>query len=414
MSEYMLNIAKRAKEATKYAVGLSTKQKNAILRRIADTLIENQSYLEKENKKDIEYAKSENLSDALIDRLLLNEKRIKGMAEALYVISELDDPVGEISEMRIVESGIKVGKMRVPIGVIAVIYESRPNVTSDIAGLTIKSSNVVILRGGKESINSNKAIYNIIVSSLEKEGASKDIVVFVDKPERKYVDELLTLSNYIDLVIPRGGEALIKKVVETSKIPVIKHYKGVCYTFVDKDANPEKAIKIVLNAKLQRPGVCNATEGLLIHKDFPKIRELIEELHRHNVEIRGCKKSVEIFDFIKPAKEEDYSTEFLAPIISLKIVNNVDEAINHIRKYSSQHTDAIISENYSNIMKFFQEVDSSCVIANASTRLHDGGVFGLGAELGISTDKLHARGTMGLKELTTQKYIVFGNGEIRE
>lgn len=408
-------IAKQAKEAWPELANTSSELKNRALLSMADVLEKNISYLERENKKDIIKAEKKGLPKALIDRLRLTPKRIKEMSACLKEIAELPDPVGEIMKIWRRPNGLKIGKMRVPIGVIAIIYESRPNVTSDCVGLCVKSGNAIILRGGSEAYNSNQAIYNLLISSLNNL-IPKQAIQFIPTTERKAVDYLLKLDKYIDLLIPRGGESLIKYVTRKARMPVIKHYKGVCHVYVDKDADLEMAMRICFNAKVQRPSVCNAMETLLVDEKIAEkfLPLMLEKFREAGVEIRGCKKTKKIIPWVKNATQKDWYAEYLDLILAVKVVPGVDAAIEHIRKYGSNHSDAIVTENYDTAWKFVEQVDSSAVYVNASTRFTDGYQFGLGAEMGISTDKIHARGPMALEELTTYKYIVFGNGQIRE
>ena len=353
----------------------------------------------------------------MVERLTLDEKIIKEMADSLIEIASLPDPVGEVIKAWRRPNGLWIHKVRVPIGVIAIIYESRPNVTSDCVGLCFKSGNSVILRGGSESLNSNLAIYQVLKSVLKNNRVPEDLVNMIETPDRKAVDELLKLNQYIDLVMPRGGEDLIKKIVKSSRIPVIKHYKGVCHVYVDEWAELNMATDICLNAKLQRPGVCNAMESLLVHKDsaIRFLPGMLKKFDGAQVEIRGCQltrkicKSLEI----KRATEKDYATEYLGKALSVKVVDSLEQAIDRINTYGTHHSDTIVTDNYDNALKFLRFVDSACVYVNASTRFTDGNQFGLGAEIGISTDKLHARGPMGLEELCSYKYMVFGNGQVR-
>lgn len=411
---YILNIAENAKKVSLEVASKGTKEKNNVLKRISEELIKNKDIIIKENKKDIEYARSIGKNDAFIDRLVLNDKRIEAMAKGVNDIINLTDPVGTGNFIVKRPNGLKIQKIRVPIGVVAMIYESRPNVTVDVSALTIKSGNTVILRGGKESVNSNVILAKIIRESLEKENFPVDAVQLIDRTEHEVVDELLKLDKYIDVVIPRGGENLIRSVVEKSRIPVIKHDKGVCHIFIDESADREKAENITINAKTQRPSVCNAVEKVLIHKNYPYQKELIKKLIENKVEVRVDKELKKIFPELKSATEEDWWTEYLDLIITAKVVNNIEEAIDHINYYGSHHSDAIITENYYNAQLFLDGVDSAAVYVNASTRFTDGGEFGLGAEVGISTQKLHVRGPMGLEGLTTEKWIILGNGQIRE
>lgn len=412
--EYIENICRNAKNASRIISNLSTDKRNKILTNIAKMIRERKDFIIKENKKDLEHAKEAGLTSAFCDRLMLNNDRLEGMAVSVEEISMLDDPVGKIEKITVRPSGIRVGQMRVPVGVVAVIYESRPNVTTDIAALSLKSGNAAILRGGRESINSNIAIYSVIKEALSATGVSQDAVVLITKTEHELVQILLKMDQYIEIVIPRGGERLIQMVTQESTIPVIKHDKGVCHTFIDSSASSEMAIDIAVNAKVQRPGVCNAMETLLIHKDFPQKESLLTSLIEKGVEIRGCGRTVEIIpNKITPAAEEDWDMEYLDLILSVKIVDTINDAIDHIAAFGSGHSEAIVSANYENCERFLKEVDSSAVFANASTRFHDGGEFGLGAEVGISTQKLHARGAMGIEGLTCLKYIIYGNGQVR-
>jgi len=409
-------IAKRAKESSRILAKASIEAKNKALLCMAKELTKQSASIIKENKKDLKAAKRLKLSSAMIDRLTLNKERIKDMAESIKQVAKLEDPCGAIDKMLKRPNGLVIGKMRVPIGVIGIIYESRPNVTADCASLCLKSSNAVILKGGSESINSNIAIYKILRSALKKASLPEDIIGMVQSTDRKSVNYLLNLDEYIDLIIPRGGEGLIRMVAKESSIPVIKHYKGVCHTYVDRYADLKKALKICINAKVQRPGVCNAMETLLVDTKIAKefLPAVIKKLKDHGVEIRGCAKTKALVKDIKLAKEADWYEEFLDLVLAVKVVKDIDDAISHITKYGSSHSDAILTEDFTKALKFLKEVDSSCVYSNASTRFTDGFQFGFGAEIGISTDKLHARGPMALEELTSYKYIVFGEGQIRK
>ena len=411
----MLEIAKRAKSVRPTLAKLSTETKNSVLKEVAKRLREKKEELKEINSQDVAHALSLGHTKAFIDRLTLTDRIIEGMAKGLEEVALLPDPVGEIVKMWKRPNGLLVGRMRIPFGVILLIYESRPNVTIDSAGLCFKSGNAVILRGGKESLRSNLALAEVFRSVLRDFGLPEDAVQVVPTPERQAMEYLLELEDYIDLVIPRGGEGLIRFVVEKSRIPVIKHYKGVCHVYVDDEADLEKAIKICVNAKCQRPGVCNAMETLLVHeKVAPEfLPRLAMEYEAYGVELRGCPKTLSILPNAKPATEEDWYAEYLDLILAVRVVSSLDEAIEHISKYGSNHTEAIVTENYTKAMKFIQEVDASLVLVNASTRFNDGGELGLGAEIGISTTKLHAYGPMGLEELTTTKFIAFGNGQIR-
>jgi glutamate-5-semialdehyde dehydrogenase len=424
-----INRIKNVKQTLYKFANLSEEILNEILKNIKEKLIVNKGELFDINKKDIILAEKKNLSKALIDRLTITQKRFDEMLAGIDTVLSLSSPINKIVsqwEREIKGNRFTIKKVRVPLGVIFMIYESRPNVTIDATVLCIKSGNCVILRGGSETINTNKFLVKIIKLAIDDVWQkfnldfSKDVVLFIDEPSYDLLYKILQLDKYIDLVIPRGSEKMVDVIKAKSKIPVLSHGSGVCHTYVDKDADIDIAIKVCLNAKVQRPSVCNAMETLLVHKDvaekfLPKMAKVYLE---HNVELRGCKKTVELLKKngikIKQAKEIDWYTEYLDYILSIKIVNNIDEAIQHINHYGSHHSDAIITKDKSAQIKFEQEVDSSAVFINSSTRLHDGGVFGFGTEIGISTSKLHARGTMGLNELTTTKYIVEGNGAIRE
>jgi glutamate-5-semialdehyde dehydrogenase len=412
--QYIDALCRGAKAASRVVANYTTVQKNNILRKIAADLKKKADYIIEENKKDLKSAEKDGVSKALYDRLLLNKERVEGMAASIEEIAMLEDPVGRIEKMNIRPSGIRVGQMRVPIGVVAVIYEARPNVTTDIAALCIKSGNAAILRGGKEAINSNTALHAVVRGALVESGCPESVVSFVDKTDRELVPVLLKMNQYIDIVIPRGGEDLIKAVTAESSIPVIKHDKGVCHIFIDESAEEEMANRIAVNAKVQRPGVCNAMETLLIHGKYRFKESLLQSLLDHNVEIRGCERTAAIFpDRIKRAGERDWGYEFLDLVLSVRIVDSLDAAMEHIARYGSGHSDAIVTSDYRNAERFLREVDSAAVFVNASTRFHDGGEFGLGAEVGISTQKLHARGAMGVEGLTTLKYVVYGKGEVR-
>ncbi len=408
-------IARRAKKASYQIAGASTKDKNKALLKMARALDKNSSFIVKENKKDIKAAEKKKLKAAFIDRLKLSPERIKEMAVCLKDVSLLADPVGAVIKMWKRPNGLKIRKVRVPLGVIAIIYESRPNVTSDSAGLCLKSGNSVVLRGGSEAFYSNRVISSILSKSI-KGVLPEDTIQIVPTKDRTALDYLLKADKYIDLLIPRGGESLIKYAVKNARMPVIKHYKGVCHIYVDRYARFDMAVKIICNAKVQRPGVCNAVETLLV--DEKKAKEflplILGKLKALGVEIKGCKKTKKIAPWVKAAKESDWYEEYLDLILSVKVVSSLDEAVEHIRKYGSSHSDAIVTENDKNASKFLQEVDSACVYVNASTRFTDGYQFGMGAEMGISTDKFHARGPMALEELTSYKYIILGNGQIRE
>jgi glutamate-5-semialdehyde dehydrogenase len=408
-------IAQRAKEASRFLSVAPAQLKNKVLIRMADDLIENAQTIIRANEKDLDAARKRKLALSFLDRLRLNETGIKQMSQSLRAIASLEDPVGRIIRSIKRPNGLLIKKVGVAIGVVVIIYESRPNVTSDSIGLCLKSGNTVILRGGKEAFNSNLAIFKQLRKSLLKYKLPKGAVNLIQVPDRKAVDVLLGLKGTVDLVIPRGGESLIRLVEAKSKIPVIRHYKGICHVYVDKEANLSLARKVIINAKVQRPGVCNAVESLLVHAAVAKrfLPAMISSLKAKGVEIRGCRQTRRIVKGIKKAEEKDWSTEYLALILSVKVVSNLEKAIEHINRYGSGHSDAVITENRAKQDKFLQRVDSACVYVNASTRFTDGYEFGLGAEMGISTDKLHARGPMGLEELTTYKYEIFGQGQIR-
>jgi len=410
----MLEFLKKAKEASAIVSQLSGAEKTKILNEMADEIEKYSSEIEKENKKDLEYAKNNNLSSALIDRLLLNPKRISAMATSLREIASLREPVGRVLDGWINDIGLKIEKVSVPIGVIGVIYESRPNVTSDTAGLCFKSGNVAILKGGKEAEHSNKIIALILQTVLEKYNLPREIISLLPDSSREGVAKLIKQDKYVDLIIPRGGEGLIRFINSNSTVPVVKHDKGLCHTYIDKDADLEKAVKIAVNAKTQRVGVCNAMETLLV--DYAIADEVLpllkKEFDKAETQLKGCGITNSIIE-VEEATEEDYNTEYLANILNIKIVNGVFEAINHISRFGSGHSEAIVTENYTTAEKFLNEVDASAVYVNASTRFTDGAVFGFGAEVGISTNKLHARGPMGIEDLTTYKYKIYGNGQIK-
>ena len=410
-------IAKAAKEVSYKLIDISTEIKDRTLKKAAELIKEKQDLIEKENQKDLIAGEEKGLSKAMLDRLLLNEKRINGMIQVLHDVASLNDPVGEVIKMWKRPNGLRIGKMRVPLGVVGIIYESRPNVTVEAASLCIKSSNAVILKGGSEAINSNRVLVNILKEAAASEGFPEEAIQFIDTTDRSAVKEMLQLDEYIDVIIPRGGEGLIRFVAENARMPVIKHYKGVCHVFVDEFADLEKAWNICFNAKVQRPGVCNAMETMLVHSAIADafLPAMIDMFKKVKVELRGCERTRSYDpDYIKPATEDDWYAEYLDLILAVKVVDSLDEAIDHINTYGSHHSDAIVTENYTNGMKFLNRVDSAAVYINASTRFTDGNVFGLGAEMGISTDKVHVRGPMGLEDLTIPKYIIFGDGQIRE
>lgn len=413
---YVFNKALEAKEGAKSLAKASSKQKNLALLKMAEALKKNAQWLISENKKDIKIAEEKGFSKALIDRLTLNEKRISEMSQGLIEVAALPDPVGEITKMWQRPNGMTVGRMRVPIGVIGIIYESRPNVTVDATGLCLKAGNAVILRGGSEAVHSNKAIVTVLRGVAKKQGLHEGAVTFLDIPDREAIMEMLKLEGIVDLIIPRGGEGLIRAVTENSRIPVLKHYKGICHVFVDRDADVRMAEEICFNAKVQRPGTCNAMETMLVDKKIAKafLPIMIKRFKDAGVKIKGCPATRKIDASLEKVKEEDFYNEYLDLIVNIRIVEDIDNAMAHIAKYSSSHSDAIVTNDYEKAMRFLREVDSSAVFVNASTRLNDGYQFGLGAEIGISTDKIHARGPMGLEELTCTKFIVLGNGQLRE
>jgi glutamate-5-semialdehyde dehydrogenase len=416
IKNYMLNIGQKAKKASFKMASATTIQKNKFLNNLGNRILLEEAKIIAANMKDLTQASKDQKDEAFIDRLTLNKKNIIAMADGLFQIEKLDDPIGQISNQRTMQSGIKVSQMRVSLGVIGMIYESRPNVTIDSAGLSIKSGNAIILRGGSEAINSNTYLGELITQSLKETGFHSSSVQIIKMTDREAVTELITMSNFVDVIIPRGGKSLIKKITEDAKINVIKHLDGNCHIYVDEFADIDVAINIVDNSKTQRFGTCNTLESLVISakiaKDFlPKIEKIFNGKH---VEMRGCPETKKIIPNAKDAKEEDFYEEYEGPIISIKIVNSIDEAIQHINKYSSQHTESIITKNQENGNKFIREIDSSSVMINASTRFADGFEYGLGAEIGISTDKFHARGPVGLEGLTSLKYIVLGTGQIRK
>ena len=412
----MLKIGEQAKKSSFLTASATSVQKNNFLNNLGQRILKNTSKIIDINKKDLDKAAEDNFDDAFIDRLTLNKKNITAMADGLFQIEKLKDPIGQMSNERIMPSGIKVSQMRVSLGVIGMIYESRPNVTIDAAGLAIKSGNAIILRGGSESINSNTYLGELITQSLTETGLSSSSVQIIETTDREAVSELITMNEYIDVIIPRGGKSLIKKITDNAKIPVIKHLDGNCHIYVDEFADINEAIKIVDNSKTQRLGTCNTLESLVISskiaKNFlPSIKKIFDI---KGIEMRGCENTKKIVPNIKNAKEEDFYQEYLGPIISCIITNSIEEAIQHINKYSSKHTESIITKNIENSNKFIREIDSSSVMVNASTRFADGFEYGLGAEIGISTDKFHARGPVGLEGLTSLKYIVTGTGQIRQ
>ncbi len=422
IENYVSQVVKDAKTASRTVASAGTIAKNTALNNIAEGIIAATATLQLENEKDVLAAQQAGLSEAIIDRLRLTDSRIKDMAEGVRQIIGLPDPVGQIISGHTRPNGLQIQKIRVPIGVIVIIYESRPNVTADAAALCLKAGNAVILRGGKESIHSNVAIYRILASALEKAGLDKRCIQIIEVIDREAVDYLLKADKYVDVVIPRGGESLIRAVVEKSTIPVSKHYKGVCHTYVDEFANLKLAEDVCLNAKVQRPATCNAMETMLVHEKVAPVflTSMAKRLNEAKVEIMGCDRTCAILSRGESrfcptqATDEDFYNEYLDLILNVKVVNSLDDAMLHISHYGSNHSDAIITENVNHALKFTREVDSAAVYVNASTRFTDGFEFGMGAEIGISTDKLHARGPMGLEELTSYKFVVFGNGQVRK
>ena len=416
MESYIQTLGIRAKDASRLCAKLGTQAKNRGLLAVAGELRSQSAYLLEENEKDLKAAKEKGVKQSLIDRLRLTEQRISDMAEGLTQVAALEDPIGEVLSMKNRPNGLRVGKKRVPLGVVGIIYESRPNVTADAFGLCFKTGNAVILRGGSDAIHSNLAVTKVIKGGLEKENLPQDAILLVEDTSRATVGEMMKLHQYIDVLIPRGGAGLIANVVENSTVPVIETGTGNCHIFVDATADIGRAAEIIENAKTQRLGVCNACESLVIHEAAAeKALPLIEErLNAHQVEIRGDERAREILPGIVPATEEDWGTEYLDAVISVKIVDSLEEAIAHINRYNTGHSESILTKDYDNALKFQDEVDAAAVYVNASTRFTDGFEFGFGAEIGISTQKLHARGPMGLEALTSTKYIIFGNGQIRK
>ena len=411
----LISMGQKAKEASYELVVASPGQKNEALTFMAEELIKAKEEIIKANEIDRQNAIKKGITDALLDRLSLDDSRIEAMAQGLLDIVKLQDPVGEVTNMWQMPNGLEIGQKRVPIGVLGIIYESRPNVTSDAAGLCLKSGNAVILRGASDAINSNKAVAKALVEGIKRSGLPQDCVQLLEDTSRETATEMMRLNDYIDVLIPRGGAGLIKSVVQNATVPVIETGTGNCHIFVDETADLEMAKAIVLNAKVQRPGVCNAAEKLLVHEAVANefLPTIVKALRENDVEVRGCEKAQSIVNDIKVIEEPEWHQEYLDLIIAVKVVKDVDEAIKHINKYNTGHSESIVTESYKNSQKFLQRVDAAAVYVNASTRFTDGGEFGFGGEIGISTQKLHARGPMGLKELTTSKYIIFGDGQIR-
>ena len=416
IKSYMLEVGRRARAASREVARADTTAKNRALVAAAKAVRRDAKRLLAASAEDVKTARAAGKDAAFIDRLTLTEKSIESMAQGLEQVAKLPDPVGEVSELKEQPSGIKVGRMRVPLGVIGIVYESRPNVTADAAALCLKAGNACILRGGSEAVRSNMAIAACVHEGLRAAGLPEDAVQVVETADRAAVGQLLSMNEYVDIIVPRGGKNLIERVMRESRIPMIKHLDGVCHVYIDDRADVEKAIRIADNAKTQRYGVCNAMETLLVNESIaPKVLPRLAKIYADKgVELRGDEKSRALVSAMKPATEEDWYAEYLAPILAVRVVHDLDEAIAHIGKYGSQHTDAIVTEDEARAKRFLREVDSSSVLVNASTRFADGFEYGLGAEVGISTDKLHARGPVGLEGLTSQKYVVFGSGQIRQ
>lgn len=415
VKQYMQQVGQRARAAARAMARADTHAKNTALQAMADALIAGEAELIAANQKDLHAGKAQGLDAAMLDRLALDGARIAAMAEGLRQIAALPDPVGQIADMNFRPSGIQVGKMRVPLGVIGIIYESRPNVTADAAALCLKSGNAAILRGGSEALHSNQAIAACVRAGLEQAGLPADAVQVVETTDRAAVGELITMSQYVDVIVPRGGKSLVERISNEARVPVIKHLHGVCHVYIDDKADMEKALRIAFNAKTHRYGVCNAMETLLVAEGIAErvLPELGAMYREKGVELRGCPTTCRLLPYAVPATAEDWDAEYLAPILAVRVVKDLDEAMEHIYKHSSGHTEAIVTEDLSRARRFLAEVDSSSVMVNASTRFADGFEYGLGAEIGISTDKIHARGPVGLEGLTSQKYIVLGDGHIR-
>ncbi len=415
VKQYMQTVGTQARAASRVIAAAPRGDKDAALEAIAQQLESSVAELRAANAKDLEAGKKKGLDAALLDRLELTEKGVAAMAEGCRQVAALADPVGEVTDMSTMPSGIQVGKMRVPLGVIGIVYESRPNVTVDAAILCLKSGNATMLRGGSEAIHSNQAVAKCIAAGLAEVGLPQHTVQVIETTDRAAVGELITMPGYVDVIVPRGGKGLIERISRDAKVPVIKHLDGICHVYLDKDADAEKAINIAINTKTHRYGVCNAMETLLVHQDRAAklLPALCEQYSKIGVELRGCERARQIVA-MNEASEEDWHTEYLAPILSIRVVDDVEQAIDHIAQYSSDHSESIVTENYTTSRQFVQRVDSSSVMVNASTRFADGFEYGLGAEIGISTDKLHARGPVGLEGLTSQKYVVYGDGHIRQ
>ena len=416
LRNHVLEIAARARKAARLVGRLSPEVKERALLQLAALLRERASFIGRENQKDLRSGEENGLSSALLDRLELNQARIESMAIAVEEIAAAADPVGEVVSQWTRPGGFEVGKLRIPLGVIGIIYESRPNVTADASALCFKAGNAAILRGGSEAIHSNLAIGRCIREAFEQTGVTPDAVQLIETTDREAVGELLRMDDFVDVIIPRGGKALIQRVVEESTIPVIKHFEGICHTFVHREADPKMALTIVINAKVQRPGTCNALETLLVDAPIADsfIPRVVAELRHHGVRIRGCPRTAALAQVDQQVKEEDYRREYLSLECNIRVLDDLESATQHIAEFGSRHTDVIVTESYAAARAFVRQVDSSSVMVNASSRLADGGVYGLGAEIGISTDKLHAFGPMGVRELTTTKFVVYGQGAVRE
>lgn len=408
-------MGQRAKKASRFLARLGSTEKNNALDKVAQAILDNAEAIKAANKIDIDNGKANNMRPAMIDRLTLTDARLSGMAEGLFQLVALDDPIGEITSMKKRPNGLMIGKKRVPLGVVAIIYESRPNVTADAFGLTFKSGNAVMLRGGSDAINSNKAIVKVITDSLNASGIPEGAIQLITDTDRKHVNELMHMNDYIDVIIPRGGAGLIQNVVQNSTVPVIETGTGNCHVYVDSSADFDMACDIIYNAKTQRIGVCNACESLVVNKDIAErfIPMVVDRLKEKNVTVRGDELACSVDSRVEAATDEDWGKEYLDYIISLKTVDNIDEAIEHINRYNTGHSEAIITKDYDNSQKFLEEIDAAAVYVNASTRFTDGFEFGFGAEIGISTQKIHARGPMGLNALTTGKYVIYGSGQVR-
>ncbi len=415
IKEYMQTVGRQARAASRRLAGATTAEKNAALLQIAAAIRREKVALLAANAEDVAAARANGLEAAMIDRLLLTEKGVEGMAEGVEQVAKLPDPIGEMTEIKYRPSGIQVGKMRVPLGVIGIIYEARPNVTADAAALCLKSGNAAILRGGSEAIRCNRAIAALVQEGLQAAGLPAECVQVIDTTDRAAVGELITMREFVDVIVPRGGKGLIARLLAESRVPMIQHLDGNCHVYIDDDADPAKALKIVENAKTQRYGTCNTAESLLIDRSIAaaQLPAIAAMLTGKGVELRGCAETCALVPNAVAASDEDYYTEFLAPIISVKVVGGFDEAVAHINQYSSHHSEAIVTQDHSKAMRFLREVDSSSVMINASTRFADGFEYGLGAEIGISTDKIHARGPVGLEGLTSEKWIVLGDGHVR-